>query len=119
MMSKIRRLIKKYGAGYQYTVNLDHHEHGVRHVNSKGGFKTKKECKKAIKILIADIEKGEYFEESDILLEIWLNQWPASLKPTVKFNTYKIYEVNIRKHIIPKLANVNHNKLTPLQIQNL
>lgn len=115
----MRGSIRKHGAGWEYTVALepDPLTHN-RKRKSKGGFKTKKECEKAMNILISQIENGEYFEIKEISIAEFLKKWLDAVKNKVGTTTYVSYEDIVNRILIKSFGGTKINKLNPLQIQD-
>lgn len=114
----MRGHIRKHGAGWQYTVELepDPITHKRRR-KSKGGFKTKKECEAAMNELIIKLEKGEYVEYKDITLQEYMAKWLDNKKGNIKATTYEFYKNVIEGRINPVLGGISLAKLKPLHIQ--
>lgn len=112
--------IRKKDSGWQFTVELSKDPiTGKRKQKSKGGFKTKKDCQIAMSEMMIEIEKGEYFETSNMTLRDYLLQWSEDYaKVNVAPKTYERYFDIINKYIIPKLGAVEINNLKPLHIQS-
>lgn len=114
----MRGHIRKHGAGWQYTIELepDPITHKRRR-KSKGGFKTKKECEAAMNELIMKLEKGEYVEYKDITLQEYMVKWLDNKKSNIKATTYEFYKNVIEGRINPVLGGIPLTKLKPLHIQ--
>ena len=111
--------IRKKDSTWQYTVELDRDPiSNKRKQKSKGGFRTKRECEKAMAEMIVQIEQGEYFESKETLLKDYLHQWLEAIKNNISEGTFVFYNDIVDKIIIPKLGLIKINKLTPLSIQN-
>ncbi len=114
----MRGYIRKHGAGWQYTVDLEPDPvTNKRRRKSKGGYKTKKECENAMNELIIKMEKGEYVEYKDITLREYLSMWLESKKDNLKLTTYSFYKNIIEDRINPILGSIMLSKLKPLHIQ--
>jgi len=61
---------------------------------------------------------GHIVADKSITLEKWSTQWLATIKPTVKSNTYKYYKSLINNHISPILGQTKLENLESMQIQN-
>ncbi len=112
--------IRKRNNSYQFTVELGRDPlTGKRKQKTKSGFKTKKECQKAMQELIVQLERGEYFELSNILYKEYLSNWLSDYaKNNVAARTYKRYSDDIKRYIEPNLGNIPLNKIKPLHIQD-
>ena len=111
--------IRKKDSAWQYTIELDRDPiSNKRKQKSKGGFRTKRECEKAMTEMIVQIEQGEYFESRETLLKDYLHQWLEAIKNNISEGTFVFYNDIVDKIIIPKLGSIKINKLTPISIQN-
>lgn len=109
---------KKNGT-WSYTVSLGFNPSTNKYnQKSKGGFKTKKECKAAMTELENKINKGEYFEESKDTVEEYLKEWLKNIKHNVAEGTYEFYKDIVERVLIPALGMIKIDKLNVLQIQN-
>jgi hypothetical protein len=52
---------------------------GERKQISKGRFKTRKDAEDAVAALIAEVQKGTFIKESDILFKDFAEQWLPSI----------------------------------------
>ncbi len=114
----MRGHIRKHGAGWQYTVELEPDPiTGKRKQKSKGGFRTKKECEAAMNELINQIEKGEYFEVEKMTLKEYLEYWlDTYAKVNVAPRTYERYK-ELVNHINSQLGGMWLNQLKAAHIQ--
>lgn len=110
--------IRKKDNGWQYTVSLGLDPLTNKYKRkSKGGFKTKAECKEALAIMEASIAKGEYFEETKTTLESYLKKWLENIKHNITESTYEFYK-NQSMILIKDLGSVKLDKLKAMQIQS-
>ncbi|QIZ07625.1 site-specific integrase [Priestia megaterium] len=114
----MRGSIKK--DGYSWYVAFDLGKDpitGKRKQKRKRGFKTKKEAEKYLKQLNA-INKGTYFEPSEITLSEYLDYWLENhAKPNTAKRTYENYQYMINLHLKPVLGHINISKLQPSHLQ--
>ncbi|MDP4144125.1 MAG: site-specific integrase [Bacillota bacterium] len=111
--------LKKRGDTWTFVVDIGRDPlTGKRKRKSKGGFKTKGECRAAAAEIISQFEKGTLIEETDLNLEDYLRKWlkEYAAKNTA-YSTYSRYTEIINKTINPRLGKVPLAKLTALQIQ--
>jgi integrase len=86
----------------------------------KGGYATRRECEAALAKVLAALETQSYAPLTRItvkqfLLAEWLPTAKGSLRPT----TYASYAMLTREHILPRLAALQLQKLTPGAINAL
>ncbi|MNW49937.1 Transposase [compost metagenome] len=88
---------------------------GERKQKKKGGFKTKAEAEKAAALLIAEVERGEYSEETKITFgdftKCWLQMYTnLGVKPsTLRIRNYEIAKLNLHLEKI-KMKDISHKK---------
>lgn len=115
----MRGSVRKKDNAWQYTVDIGKDPStGKRRRKSKGGFRTKKDCEKAMSELITQIQNGNYFEESGLLFKDYLKKWLNSYQSNVSPRTYIRYENDINKYISIHLGNIEISNLKPLHIQD-
>lgn len=115
----MRGHVRKHGSNWQYTVELEPDPvTNKRRQKSKGGFRTKKECEKALAEIITKLENGQYFEIKKTNVREYLNYWlDAYAKISVAPSTYTRYN-QFATTIIQYLGNVSLEKLKPADIQH-
>ena len=93
-------------------------EFGHRKQVRKGGYATKEEAEKDLKIYKAKVELNQIFVGSEITLDKYLIGWFSEHKKKLQPNTVNGYNGIIQKHIIPEIGDVQLKKLSPTLIQN-
>ncbi|MGG3466770.1 Arm DNA-binding domain-containing protein [Neobacillus pocheonensis] len=84
----------------------------------KRGFKTKKEAEKYISEQLHALDKGTYFEPSDITLSEYLDYWLENYaKLNTAVRTFEGYSYIITQHIKPSLGKIKLSKLQPSHLQ--
>jgi hypothetical protein len=82
-------------------------------LKSKGGFKTKPEAKLAA--AKAELKIAEGFEQVPESLKTFLEDWLTEYKKgEIRKNTYKLYERNIEKYILPYFKNIRLIDIKPI-----
>lgn len=91
---------QKRGKTWYYKVDIGKDEQGKRIQKTKGGFKTKKEAEKACNELLSQVNKGEYFEPSNMTLKEFLHEWiETAAKQTVRVTTLEAHQYSIKSRI--------------------
>lgn len=116
----MRGCITKKGSGYSIIVDLGRDSEGKRKQKWFNGYKTKKEAEKALTTVLHQLQNNTYIEPSKLTVADYLTNWletyvDVNLSPT----TIAGYRVNIIKHVIPKLGNIQLQKLQSYHIQEL
>lgn len=111
--------LKKRGNTWTYVVDIGRNPiTGKRKRKSKGGFKTKGECRTAASLILTELEKGTYFQIEKIIFEDYMKKYLESVKPQIKEKTYKLYEYVTRVHLLPTFGKMELSKIKPLHIQD-
>ncbi|MCC0693081.1 tyrosine-type recombinase/integrase [Clostridioides sp. ZZV14-6387] len=93
---------------------------GKRKKVERVGGNTKKEAEKALREALNEYENsGIVFEESNISVSDYLDFWYKEyVLLNCKYNTQESYQINIEKHIKPKLGVYKVKALTPAILQS-
>lgn len=115
----MRGCITKKGKTYSIIIELGRDSLGKRRQKWFNGYKTKKEAEKELPIILNQFQQNTFIEPTKTKLAEYLRSWltnyvEANLSPT----TLSGYRVNIEKHIIPAIGNIELQKLQPIHIQN-
>ncbi|WP_342042830.1 site-specific integrase [Bacillus sp. OTU2372] len=115
----MRGSIKKDGNSWNVVFDLGKDPvTGKRKQKRKRGFKTKKEAEKYINEQLNAIDKGTYFEPSEITLSEYLDYWLENhAKPNTAHRTYENYQYMINLHLKPVLGPIKISKLQPSHLQ--
>ncbi|QTR83199.1 site-specific integrase [Bacillus cytotoxicus] len=102
----------------KWEYRIRYKEMGKYKETSKGGFKTKKEAQLAAAKVEERIANGGSVKDNKITFNEYLYEWLNVLKKdNVAPRTYKVYEKNIRLHIIPVFGNMKLKDLTRIKYQ--
>lgn len=107
------------GKTYTYVIDLPNDPlTGERKQKSKGGFASEKEAWTACHIKIAEIEKGQYVNDSKITVREYLQEYlETHAKPNFKPTSYDTEKTIIEARIIPVLGKTRLQALTPRAIK--
>lgn len=84
------------------------------------GYNTKKEAEKALVSIINDLNNNTYVDTSKIRVDEYLNNWIKIYgEMNLEKTTLKGYRIYIEKYIIPRIGNIELQKLKPFHIQNM
>jgi integrase len=84
-----------------------------RDQRSRGGFATKAAAIAAMHALQAAANAGGFVEPSRMTVAQYLSGWLMSVRPpAVRGGTWRGYEVNVRRHLIPRLGAIPLQQLT-------
>lgn len=106
--------VKKYGATWRYTLELEPGQDGKRRQSQKSGFRTKAEALEALEKAQRLAEHGVRLDRS-LTYGDWLNQWLAA-KLNIRDRTRQGYQAHIRLYLKPALG---HVELTKLRAEHL
>lgn len=110
--------VRKRGSTWYYSFDIGIID-GKRKRKEKGGFNTKAECEKALRIALNDFENvGAVFEESKILFEEYLNYWYEEyVTINCKYGTCISYKKILDNHIIPYFKDIRLKQINPAILQ--
>ncbi|MRI06890.1 tyrosine-type recombinase/integrase [Limosilactobacillus reuteri] len=86
---------KRYRVAYRTPDNKQH---------NKGGFTTKREARAWYRQKMVEIENHGFSSNEKVTFEEIANRWLDNKKQTVAGSTYKKYETECNKHLIPALG---------------
>jgi integrase len=115
--SNLKGTVDKEGNSWFYVVDLGKDEYGKRKRKKKRGFKTKKEAQQALTKLLHEVNSGTYVEPSNMKYEAFLQEWLEGKRHTLSVQTFIMYEIYAKTHILPILGHIQLDKLTPISIQ--
>lgn len=108
---------RKRGSTWSFTVDIGKDpKTGKRKQKTVSGFRTKKEAEAACAELIAQIESGEYKNESRIPLEQFILEFMEGERHRIRESTWNFQMFLVQKHIIPSLGKIKLDKLSPHHI---
>ncbi|MGG4470060.1 site-specific integrase [Paenibacillus alvei] len=108
---------RKHKNGWEYRIRFKDPYTQEFKEKSKRGFPTKKEAQIAAAKEEKRIEEGYELSNSPSL-ENFLHEWLTEYKKnTVRKNTFRLHEQNIRKHIIPYFKKIELTQIKPLMYQ--
>ena len=80
--------------------------------------RTQREVREQLTVINRDLQQGIAPITGRIALARYLEGWLVdAAKPTLRASTFVSYRTIVRKHLIPKLGNVQLARLTPLMIE--
>lgn len=87
---------------------------------SEGGFTTKKEAERVLRLRVEAVETSYNSNLSCTTVAGFMNYWLENYcKQNLAPNTIRGYRTNIEKHIIPHIGKIQLVKLSPKNIQDL
>lgn len=91
-----------------------------RKKKEKGGFRTKAEAEKSLRIAMKEFEEdGSVFQTNNISLKDYLNFWLQSyVKINCRVSTYTNYDKIIKNHILPYFKDKLLKQLNPAVLQD-
>lgn len=112
---KVVHNLKVYDVYYRYTDPST----GRMKQTSKKGFRTKGEAEDFILKINVQLTENNYVQPHKFSLREYLNEWINTYVITnLRASSIAGYKVNIEKHIIPHLGNVELQNLTALHVEN-
>lgn len=110
--------IRKRGSTWYYSFDLGIIE-GKRKRKEKGGFRTKSECEKALRVALNEFEQnGSIFTASEIYFNDYLDIWYDNyVLINCKFGTADYYGRIINLHLKPYFKEMKLKQITPVILQ--
>ncbi len=99
-----------------YVLNFQN-EMGERKQKRKRGFKTKKAATDALKEVEVDMSRGNYVAPAKIRFSEYIYEWLKVKSVSLSKQTIKLYEINIKIHVIPSLGNLQLDQIKSMHIQ--
>jgi len=106
------------GKTWTYWVDADRDEAGKRKQITKGGFPTEREARKALNLLMVDLDRGTHVETTKQTVAAFMREWLPSSKGRVKPSTWATYRSLTEKQIIPALGGIALQSLTPARLNS-
>jgi hypothetical protein len=94
---------------------------GQYEVNGKRRYlsgKTRTEVARKLTRAIAERDAGLVFDAEGLTVGEYLTRWLDPVRSTVKDNTWKHHEINVRVHLSPALGGTKLDRLNPFQVQS-
>ena len=114
----MRGSVRKRGSTWTWYLDVDPNPlTGRRRQQTKGGFKTRKECEAALRQAIADQRGGTLAKPSQRTIASFLvDEWLPAVKPKLRPSTWASYRTNTKAHVVQVLGELKLQGLTPLQL---
>jgi integrase len=114
----MRGSVRKRGSTWTWYLDVDPNPlTGRRRQQTKGGFKTRKECEAALRQAIADQRGGTLAKPSQRTIASFLvDEWLPAVKPKLRASTWASYRTNTNAHVVPVLGEVKLQGLSPMQL---
>ena len=114
----MRGSVRKRGSTWTWYLDVDPNPlTGRRRQQTKGGFKTRKECEAALRQAIADQRGGTLAKPSQQTIASFLvDEWLPAVKPKLRASTWASYRTNTNAHVVPVLGEVKLQGLSPMQL---
>lgn len=112
--------VYKRGKTWTIVYYIGRDESGRWKQKSEGGFPTKKEAERVLRLRIEAVETSYNSNLSCATVAGFLNYWLDNYcKQNLASNTIRGYRTNVEKHVIPHIGKIQLIKLSPKNIQDL
>lgn len=115
----MRGQVLKRGDTWSYVVDLPPAPDGRRRQRKKGGFRTRKEAEAALAALLTDAQNGKVVEVTRQTVASYLEEWLATVAPSLRPTTVQGYEHAVRHWIIPRIGALRLQAVTPQVLQRM
>ncbi|WP_325228492.1 tyrosine-type recombinase/integrase [Oscillibacter sp.] len=86
----------------------------------EGSWPTKSEAERVLRSRISDLESRYERKTDNSTMTVFLRHWlEVYCKPRLARNTINAYTINVEKHMVPYIGEIQLNRLTPRDIQKL
>ena len=92
---------------------------GRRRKKWHSGFRTRREAETALVDILSRMQQGLYVGPSKKSLGEFLEEWLATVRPTVRASTWSSYCAEIRKHVLPHLGATRLQAIGPGDLNSL
>jgi hypothetical protein len=93
---------------------------GKRRQRWKGGFATRKDAEKALRVALGQLDQGTYVRPGKKTLREWFeDDWLPAVKRQRRPTTHAMYANFARAYVIPTLGTVALQELTPSHLDRL
>jgi hypothetical protein len=114
----VRGQVLERGDTWSYGVDLPPAP-GRRRQRKKGGFRTRKEAEAALAALMTDAQNGKVVEVTRQTVASYLEEWLATVTPSLRPTTVQGYEHSVRSWIVPYIGGVRLQAVTPQVLQRM
>lgn len=96
---------------WSYVVDVAHPGE-KRKQRTKAGFATKKQALESLNDLLGSMQQGTYVRPSKLTLGKFLqDEWLPAIRSTVRPSTFRSYQLQVNRHIVPRLGSVALQRL--------
>ena len=112
--------VYRRGTGWAFKVDLPRDPAtGQRRQRQKGGFATRKAAEEGLTDLLGEIRTDVVAGTGTTKLEVWLTEWLAAVKPSLRPSTYSLYSTAVTSWITPRIGALKLAEVTPQVVQRL
>ncbi|MEX2081897.1 MAG: Arm DNA-binding domain-containing protein, partial [Dehalococcoidia bacterium] len=112
--------VRQRGKTWTFWIDAGKDSTGGRRQVTRGGFATERDAHAAARKLLVEVDdSGAYRPPTSQALGPFMEGWLESVRPTIRPSTLAMYEWAARKHIIPRLGEVEMRRLSPGQLNAL
>ncbi|HET9501240.1 MAG TPA: site-specific integrase [Marmoricola sp.] len=92
---------------------------GKRRTRSQGGFRTKREAAAAMREAMSAGERGRLVRHNRKSVKEFLDDWHASVRPSLRASTWSNYRTYLDSYVIPIIGATALQDLTPIRLNLL
>ncbi|MGG0753126.1 tyrosine-type recombinase/integrase [Brevibacillus laterosporus] len=109
---------RKRGSSWEYRISFMDRQSGKYKLETKGGFRTKKEAQLAAIAAEQSINYFGFSEDGNEKVDKYFDDWlEVYKKPNVKPITYSVQERNVRLNIVPRWGNYRLKEISRIEYQ--
>jgi integrase len=118
-MGTVKDGIVKRGDTWSFVIRVTNPATGASRPRWVGGFRSEGEAKAARDRARVAARRGEYVDQSRIVVKTYLEEWLAGHAATVKPKTWIGYRNDLRLYVIPRIGSMRLQSLRPATISKL
>ena len=112
----MRGSVVKRGRTWTYVLYLGRDESGHKRQKWTGGFRTRREAEAALTSALGRMQAGTWVDPGRQTLADYLEEWLASVKPSLAPATWASYELMLSKWVVPRVGKRQLATLTPAHL---
>ncbi len=115
----MRGHVRKRNSGYCYVLYLGRDETGKKRQKWVSGFRTKRECERALAAALERCHAGTWTDPGKQTVAEYLNRWLEAVAPSLRESTAENYRVILERWIVPRIGNIRLAQLDAARISAL
>lgn len=81
--------------------------------------RSRSEVAAKLRVTQNELEKGVLPRDARITIQPYFNQWLTDMRPSIDYQTYRMYEMQVRLHLLPHIGKVTLTNLSPTHLNRI